>query len=319
MLTRRRKKEMNNTVIVKENPLLEDLTFKYFFTREETLKDFINEFFKYIGEESNFYFTRIIPQQLIMPNQKTMRMFYGDIVAVMSDERILSLEAYKNKFTKEEFNKSYAYSCRLFSSQPYKAYKEIKPVISINLIKGNYKRSNEEIVNSYKFQNSITHKIIDENNMTMYLIRYDMVEKIEEQEEESRFIKYLRILNQETTDKMKKIARGDKKMEDAINFVIKWNEDQSKKTFEEYLIENGWQQRWENAGKKIGLAEGKNIGLAEGKTIGLEEGKKSGLIEGKNTEKINIAKNLLNINIPENVIILATGLTKEELDDLKEY
>lgn len=47
--------------------------------------------------------------------------------------------------------------------------------------------------------------------------------------------------------------------------------------------------------------------------LGLKEGKE----EGKQTEKIEIAKKLLNLNVSIDNIIGATGLTKEEIESLK--
>lgn len=59
-------------------------------------------------------------------------------------------------------------------------------------------------------------------------------------------------------------------------------------------------------------SEGYNDGLIAGKSIGFDEG----LNNGKKQEKIEIAKNLINLNVPINTIMEATGLTKEELEHL---
>ena len=50
---------------------------------------------------------------------------------------------------------------------------------------------------------------------------------------------------------------------------------------------------------------------------GLEEGLKEGLKKGKIEEKINIAINLLNYGIDEKTISFSTGLTIEEINNLK--
>ena len=66
----------------------------------------------------------------------------------------------------------------------------------------------------------------------------------------------------------------------------------------------------EEKGYKIGYEEGYKIGYEEGYKIGYEEGKK------KNSKKI--ALNLLEYNIPIDIISESTGLTVEEIKKLKQ-
>ena len=55
----------------------------------------------------------------------------------------------------------------------------------------------------------------------------------------------------------------------------------------------------------------------EGIEEGIEKGIEQGLEAGKEEEKIEIAKNLIELNISIDDIIKATGLTKEEIEKLK--
>ena len=45
--------------------MLYDLEFKFVFSHEEILKDFINSYFKYIGEEKEFGFSKIVSEKII--------------------------------------------------------------------------------------------------------------------------------------------------------------------------------------------------------------------------------------------------------------
>jgi predicted transposase/invertase (TIGR01784 family) len=47
-----------------------------------------------------------------------------------------------------------------------------------------------------------------------------------------------------------------------------------------------------------------------------KEGRQQGLEEGREEEKLQTAKNLLNLGIDKNVICEATGLTQDDLDKL---
>jgi predicted transposase/invertase (TIGR01784 family) len=59
------------------------------------------------------------------------------------------------------------------------------------------------------------------------------------------------------------------------------------------------------------------LSVEEGKVIGRKEGLKEGIERGRNKEKNQIAINLLNNNVPIETIVITTGLTEEEINELK--
>ncbi len=59
--------------------------------------------------------------------------------------------------------------------------------------------------------------------------------------------------------------------------------------------------------------EGRDEGLAEGRA----EGRVEGRAEGRAEEKLEIAKNLLSLGIPEEAILQSTGLTPAQLHSLR--
>ena len=77
------------------------------------------------------------------------------------------------------------------------------------------------------------------------------------------------------------------------------------------------QEQGMEKGKEIGRKEGKEIGRKEGKEIGREEGIQIGEARGKEEEKLAIAHNLLSQNIDTSTITLATGLSIEQIEKLK--
>ena len=64
---------------------------------------------------------------------------------------------------------------------------------------------------------------------------------------------------------------------------------------------------------EVGKEEGRREGLKEGR----EEGRIQGIKEGERKKQLEIAKELLNLKIDISDIIKATGLSKEEIDNLK--
>ncbi len=158
-----------------------DLCFKFVFGKEIVLRDLLDSFLKFLRCKERFYFTKIIPESYIMPNNKVLKAYYGDIVATLDNQSVISLEMYKSTFDKSDYNKSFSYMNRLFDKNVAKVknYKNPKMVISLNLIKGNFRRINNDLVNKYHFCNSKNGKVVDNGNTIMYLIRLDKVHNIQ--------------------------------------------------------------------------------------------------------------------------------------------
>ena len=67
-------------------------------------------------------------------------------------------------------------------------------------------------------------------------------------------------------------------------------------------------------GLKKGLNKGLKEGLKKGLDKGLKEGLKEGLKKGEKNKSIEIAKNMLKLNIDINTISKSTGLSIEEIN-----
>ncbi|MBQ1927272.1 MAG: hypothetical protein II180_14245, partial [Proteobacteria bacterium] len=55
----------------------------------------------------------------------------------------------------------------------------------------------------------------------------------------------------------------------------------------------------------------------DGKNDGLEEGRKSGLEEGRNESKLEIARNLMALNVSDEIIMRSTGLSLDEVQKMR--
>ena len=76
-----------------------------------------------------------------------------------------------------------------------------------------------------------------------------------------------------------------------------------------------------DAGFAEGREAGRAAGLAEGEARGIErgraEGRSAGLVEGEVRGKLAIARKLLASGMPEAQVAEFTGLTAEQLEELK--
>ena len=68
-----------------------------------------------------------------------------------------------------------------------------------------------------------------------------------------------------------------------------------------------------DSAEEKGRAEGREEGRAEGRAEGLAEGLAKGQAEGEHTKAIEIAKQLLAMNLPLESITKATGLSEQDL------
>ena len=141
-------------------------------------------------------------------------MICSPILGVLNNGEIILLEAYTS-FSKEEYNKSYSYTSRTYTNQleylGENSYSDMKKVSCLNIMSGNFRNINENLVNSYIPKNKLTNKIIDDGNMELVLIRFDRVDNtLVKFKHEERFIRWLRLLKAISIKEMEEIGRNRK-------------------------------------------------------------------------------------------------------------
>ncbi len=98
------------------------------------------------------------------------------------------------------------------------------------------------------------------------------------------------------------------KASEAFSLKIKYKEEGRKEGKEE-----GRQE-----GLQEGLQEGRKKGLQEGMKKGLQKGRKEGLQEGRKEGVLETARNAIKLGLSVDAIQALTGLSKEEIESLKE-
>ena len=64
-------------------PLRNDIAFKYVFSHEKTLRSFLNLFLDYMNSKVTCEIVDIAPENYIMPSNKKIKSYFGDIVATL--------------------------------------------------------------------------------------------------------------------------------------------------------------------------------------------------------------------------------------------
>ena len=172
-------------------------------------------------------------------------------------------------------------------------------VIQINLNNFSFK-GQDKIMDIYTVKNDEGIELT--KNITFVQIYIPNVRKkwyTEGKESLNEMERYILALSEPNIDDAKDISVGDIVMEDYVNESVKVSE--GKNFGESYDKEWALKDEW----ARVGLEQGRQEGIEQGIEQGIEIGKKESLIE--------VAKNLLSLNISISDIIKATGLTEEEI------
>ena len=197
--------------------------------------------------------------------------------------------------------RSTAYICNIYQSNASvgDTYNEDTDIIQVNLTWG-LGRNNEEM-KIFKIMNEKGELYV--KNFIIYEINMDYYDKIWYSKNEDEIKKNQYMIMLDLDKKELKSMPKDKIVDKYITNVTIVNDDPE---FQKYMSE-------EEDKKKI-----QNSLLSEAKESGYISGISDGISEGENKKSIEIAKNLLSMNMPLEDISKATGLSIEEINKINE-
>ena len=272
--------------------LTSDLVFKHIFSNKRIIKDFYYSYLKYINSDLTISNIRVTKQKYIQNNNIKLHDYYLDIVIVLSDGELVNIEMYNN-FGETECKKSLVYASSIYSRQLKKRdpYNIIKKVTSFNIMNGNYKLNNNDMLNKYELINIINHEKLFKESIEMLLIRLDILDKISYSKSEERFIRWCRLINAKTREEVMEIAKGDELMMSTVEMVDSFINDPE-------VISIFHDDSW-----KVVSAE--------------QRGKDKGIVEGEKKGLLKTAKNMLLKNYTPKEISEITNLSISEIKKLK--
>ena len=272
--------------------LTSDLVFKHIFSNKRIIKDFYYSYLKYINSDLTISNIRVTKQKYIQNNNIKLHDYYLDIVIVLSDGELVNIEMYNN-FGETECKKSLVYASSIYSRQLKKRdpYNNIKKVTSFNIMNGNYKLNNNDMLNKYELINIINHEKLFKESIEMLLIRLDILDKISYSKSEERFIRWCRLINAKTREEIMEIAKGDELMMSTVEMVDSFINDPE-------VISIFHDDSW-----KVVSAE--------------QRGKDKGIVEGEKKGLLKTAKNMLKENCNPEFISRVTNLSIAEIKKLK--
>ena len=228
----------------------------------------------------------------------------------IKDKRVDAIVHTGNKKIEIEINsqnkdylhtRSTAYICNIYQSNASvgDTYNEDTDIIQVNLTWG-LGRNNEEM-KIFKIMNEKGELYV--KNFIIYEINMDYYDKIWYSKNEDEIKKNQYMIMLDLDKKELKSMPKDKIVDKYITNVTIVNDDPE---FQKYMSE-------EEDKKKI-----QNSLLSEAKESGYISGISDGISEGENKKSIEIAKNLLSMNMPLEDISKATGLSIEEINKINE-
>lgn len=161
-------------------------------------------------------------------------------------------------------------------------------------------------------------------NLQKYTVKSSIQEKPELKYDDKRITIFI---NPKASDKNEKLNRfceyiNTGKVKDTLTQNISKAIDKIKmdavKRGEFMSVEERIRYEIREARKEAAI-EGRAEGRAEGRSEGRAEGLKDGMQEGIQKEKIAIAKKLLSMNFSDEEILRATGLSEDEVNNLKSF
>ena len=283
-----------------------DLTFKKIFgNHPKRLISLLNALLP-LSEEEQIHEIKYLPTELVPENNS-----YRYAIA-----NILCTDAKSNKFCvviRMEWSNFFEHRVQFLASELYvnPAIKQVKyfaqyPTYSLNLINDTYKYNTPDFIHNYHVvYDKDTHKVIEDLHFTFIELPKFTPHSIANKRMMVLWLRFLTEINEETKE-----VPADLLDEPEIGQAIKELEvfDFTEVEFRVY------DKFWDSVSvERTLLYDSYQKGRAEG----MRQSRVEGMKKGMNQRSLEIARNLLSLGLPVTQITQATGLTEEEIKQMK--
>jgi len=172
----------------------------------------------------------------------------------------------------------------------------MKKIIQINFDKIN--KYDERLVIKFTMQDEEGKYVLDENYESYHINMAKAYDKWYNKEELTKFEKILLIMMLEEKEELLKVSKGDKELELMVRKIFEESEDPNIIGLYDKDEMNAWM-------------------MDVAKEVAKEEGIEQGIEQGQNEKSIEIAKSMIKDNESLDKIAKYTGLSLEEVENLK--
>ena len=283
-----------------------DLTFKKIFGNHPArLISLLNALLP-LSEEEQIHEIEYLPTELVPENNS-----YRYAIA-----NILCTDAKSNKFCvviRMEWSNFFEHRVQFIASELYvnPAIKQVKyfaqyPTYSLNLINDTYKYNTPDFIHNYHVvYDKDTHKVIEDLHFTFFELPKFTPHSIANKRMMVLWLRFLTEINEETKE-----VPADLLDEPEIGQAIKELE-----VFDFTEVElRVYDKFWDSVSVERTLLDDS---YQKGRAEGMRQSRVEGMEKGMNQRSLEIARKLLSLGLPITQITQATGLTEEEIRQMK--
>ena len=283
-----------------------DIMFKAFYGRKEN-EEFLQDFLEAVLREK-IEIKKVMHDVRLEQLAKEQKFGILDLGVELEDGEFINVEIQIKNYKNIEKRTTF-YACKKLIEQlgPGEDYRQLKPTIIIAILDYSFIKLPEYITETVRVAKE--HGEYEINNDVKYY--YIELEKFRKQNPDmtQKENQWLSFLDMERGDLLEMACKENDKVKRAVeNYEVLTGDEEVKRLAEIRLMSK--------LEEKSALDCAREDGMKEGKEIGREEGREQ---ERKETiEKLRqIAKKLKKQKMPTKQISEITGLSKEEIEDLK--
>lgn len=271
-----------------------DLTFKKIFGKHpDLLRSLLNALLP-LTDEQQIESIEYLPGELV-PDDPLHKDTIVDVRCrdVRGRQFLVEMQmAWTNAFRQRVlFNASKAY---VSQAEVGFEYRMLQPVYSLNLVNDIFEPGTSEFIFNYDIVcDKASKRVIEGLHFTFVELPKFHPQTIMEKRMAVLWLRFLTEIGSGTKDVSKELLENSEISRALDELQLSAFSEEELRTYDKF---------WDKVSRERTLMEGK-----------FEEG----MAKGKAEERVSIAKNLLSMNVPLDTIVQATGLTKDEIDELR--
>ena len=299
-------------------PLTSDYVFKRIFAREENnsmLKDFLEAIL-------NIHISKVeVKNPELTPNMADEKLGILDLKLDIDNERVVDVEMQvSNEHNIKERSSTYLSKLAAEQLKAKQNYKELKKIITINILKYNYlERNSYHSIAKMKYEDTKPIEFVDmgyrkeeEEATNTFEMHFIELPKFKEKNPEcnTKLEQWLWLIDGSEEEKVEMSAKENEEINKTVKELNKLSQNPEE-------VAKYEEREWSIMRYDVEMKTNRELGEKEGEIRGLKIGEARGRIEGEKTgrenEKKNVIKNLHKLNIPIEKIAKAVELNEEDV------
>ncbi len=294
-------------------PLTSDYVFKRIFAREENnsmLKDFLEAIL-------NIHINKVeVKNPELTPNMADEKLGILDLKLDIDNERVVDVEMQvSNEYNIKERSSTYLSKLAAEQLKAKQNYKELKKIITINILKYNYlERNSYHSIAKMKYENTKPIEFVDmgykkeeEEATNTFEMHFIELPKFKEKNPDcnTKLEQWLWLIDGSEEEKVKMSAKENEEVNKTVEELNKLSKDPDE-------VAKYEEREWSIMRYDVEMKTNRELGEKEGEARGLKIGKE----QGRKEEKTKIIKKLYSLNIPIEKISEITEMCIEDVQKI---